>query len=66
LLSAHVIDVMLYSTGPFDPYIKAARWFPLAIHPFADLRTVIYSGIEADCKRVRAEAEEDDDNDTDM
>jgi hypothetical protein len=52
---------MLYSTGPLDPYIKAARWFPLAIHPFADLRTVIYNGIEADCKRVRAEAEEDDD-----
>jgi len=30
------------------PYIKAARWFPLGIDPFADLRSVIFDGMTAE------------------
>ncbi|KAH9984126.1 hypothetical protein BJV77DRAFT_1039376, partial [Russula vinacea] len=26
------------------PYINAARWIPLSIHPFASVMTVLYAG----------------------
>jgi len=31
-----------------EPYIKAARWFPLAIDPFVDLRSVLFDGMSAE------------------
>ena len=35
-------------------YIKAARWFPLSIHPFTSIAQIFYAGIAA--------ADDDDDN----
>lgn len=34
--------------GPIGPYLRAARWFPLAIDPFAVLEDVLYEGMEAE------------------
>jgi len=36
------------NSGPIGPYLRAARWFPLAIDPFANLEDVLYEGMEAE------------------
>lgn len=43
-MCAHQYNSASYMT----PYIKAARWFPLGIDPFADLRSVIFDGMTAE------------------
>jgi hypothetical protein len=30
------------------PYIKAARWIPLGINPFVDVRAMMFEGMEAE------------------
>jgi hypothetical protein len=45
---------------PMAPYINAARWFPLAIDPFADLRSVLLDGMEAEFAVKAGEAEGED------
>ncbi|KAG2046717.1 hypothetical protein BDR06DRAFT_977266 [Suillus hirtellus] len=40
--------------GPIEPYIHAARWFPLAIDPFSVLENVLYKGMEAEFSELRA------------
>ena len=42
---------------PMIPYMNAARWFPLAINPFADLRSVLFDGMEAEFAIKAREAE---------
>jgi hypothetical protein len=34
------------------PYFKAARWFPLSIDPFVDVRAVIMEGLEKDIRET--------------
>ena len=38
------------------PYARAARWFPLGIDPFADLRLVLFDGMEAEFTAKAREA----------
>lgn len=39
--------------GPIEPYLHAARWFPLAIDPFSSLENVLYEGMEAEFSELR-------------
>ncbi|KIK34551.1 hypothetical protein CY34DRAFT_97779, partial [Suillus luteus UH-Slu-Lm8-n1] len=51
------------------PYLRAARWFPLGIDPFADLEGVLYDGMEAEFSELRDEdpiQPEDDENGREM
>ena len=53
-----------YDSGPIGPYLRAARWFPLAIDPFAVLEDVLYEGMEAEFaelqgNRTSSQSEED-------
>lgn len=32
------------------PYLAAARWIPLSINPYANLRAVFFSGMEDDAE----------------
>ncbi|KAG2136785.1 hypothetical protein BD769DRAFT_1664314 [Suillus cothurnatus] len=41
--------------GPIEPYLRAARWFPLAIDPFSVLEDVFYEGMEAEFSESRAD-----------
>jgi hypothetical protein len=34
--------------GEMAAYLKAARWFPIGIDAFADIRQVMYDGIAAE------------------
>jgi hypothetical protein len=43
------------TSGPIEPYIHAARWFPLAIDPFSVLENVLYEGMEAEFSEPRAD-----------
>jgi hypothetical protein len=45
--------------SPMMPYVKAARWFPLGIDPFADLRSVIFDGMAAEFA-IRAREAQDE------
>lgn len=42
-------------SGPNEPYLHAARWFPLVIDPFAVLEDVLYEGMEAEFSELRAD-----------
>lgn len=36
------------NSGLIGPYLRAARWFPLAIDAFTVLEDVLYEGMEAE------------------
>jgi hypothetical protein len=38
-------DSLLDSDQVLEPFLKAARWIPLSINPFANLTRIIYAGI---------------------
>ena len=38
-------DLLLGSDEVLKPFLKAARWIPLSINPFANLTRIIYAGI---------------------
>jgi hypothetical protein len=38
-------DLLLGSDQVLEPFLKAARWIPLSINPFANLTRIIYAGI---------------------
>jgi hypothetical protein len=37
-----------YSAKALKPYLRAARWIPLAINPYANLTPVFFTGLEQD------------------
>jgi hypothetical protein len=41
----HLFDVLIRSNDALRPYIEAARWIPLAIHPFVSVSSFIYGGM---------------------
>lgn len=47
-------------SGPNEPYLHAARWFPLAIDPFAVLEDVLYEGMEAEFSELRADTSDEE------
>ncbi|KAG2102544.1 uncharacterized protein F5147DRAFT_655002 [Suillus discolor] len=48
-------DLSSGASGPIEPYLHAARWFPLAIDPFAVLEDVLYEGMEAEFSEFLAD-----------
>jgi hypothetical protein len=38
-------DSLLDSDQVLEPFLKAARWIPLSINPFANLTRIIYADI---------------------
>ena len=40
-----LLTVFDIRNDPLDPYIYAARWIPLSIHPFMSMTTLISAGI---------------------
>ncbi|KAG1904887.1 uncharacterized protein F5891DRAFT_1184309 [Suillus fuscotomentosus] len=46
--------------GPIEPYLHAARWFPLTIDPFAVLEDVLYEGMEAEFSELRADTSDEE------
>ena len=59
-----VLNQLMHRSDPdsITPYINAARWFPLTINPFADLRSVLFDGIEAEFAVKAREAEGEDES----
>lgn len=50
------------NSGPIGPYLRAARWFPLAIDPFSVLEDVLYQGMEAEFADLQGDQSDEDVN----
>jgi hypothetical protein len=50
-LSIHILCIyssFVLSAEALRPYLRAARWVPLAINPYANLTAVFFTGLEED------------------
>ena len=43
-----LFDNLIRYVDVVRPYIEAARWIPLGLHPFASVTTLLYAGIAAE------------------
>ena len=58
-LTWSLFDILIRAKDDtLKPYIDAARWIPLAIHPFASISSFIYSGIADLDQMVQVDEEE--------